>query len=165
MPLSKNQENKMKWVLFWVFIGFFVVILTGTLWAVFIGNENVTAREREILFYAFIVEIGAAVFALFYSIFALKAKSAYHTGRLRLSLGEHDDMQKLIGKRAILEPLTLNNESLGELDCQIMDDLGPFLTFNLPPSTNSVYLTIHADDKTSNGSFVVGNYTVDLIKE
>lgn len=162
MPLTVSQENKMKWILFWVFIIFFIVILLGTLWAVFIGNVNITESEREVLFKAFIVEIGAAVFALFYSIFGLKKKSEIHNGRLRLSLGEYEDRTKLIGKEAILEPSTLKSESLDEVEIKILDDRGPFLPFTLPPSAYSVYLTVRVDDQTYNGSFIVGNHIVDL---
>jgi len=165
MPKSDIQENKMKWVLFWVFMAIYVVIVFGTLWAVFLGNDNVTSSEREILFNAFVVEIGAAVIALFYSVFDLKKKGNINDGRLRLNLGEYEDIKKLVGKKAILSPSTLSNESLDEVELTILDDQGPFLPFTLPPSTFSVYLTVQMEDKTYNGSFVVGNYIVDLHKD
>ena len=62
----------MRWILFWVFIGLFCIIVIATLSAVFLGIGSPSEIERGLLLKIFIGEIGAAVIALFYSIFGLK---------------------------------------------------------------------------------------------
>jgi hypothetical protein len=62
----------MRWALFWVFVALFAITTIGTLLAVFFGIGSPSPQERSILVNVFVVEIGAAVAALFYSLFRLK---------------------------------------------------------------------------------------------
>jgi len=70
----KSQEDRMKWVMFYVFLGLFVLAVLGTLGMVFLGFGTPTEEERSLLVKALIGEIAAAVVALFYSLFNLKGK-------------------------------------------------------------------------------------------
>jgi len=71
-----KQERAMRWILFWIFVVLFVLVVLGTLGAVFLGFGQLQGRERDTLFNVFLIEIGVAVVALFYSIFGLKKKAA-----------------------------------------------------------------------------------------
>ncbi len=67
-----TSNDKMKWILFTVFMCLFVLAVLGTLGVVFLGFGTPTEGEREILVKGLILEIAACVVALFYSIFGLK---------------------------------------------------------------------------------------------
>jgi hypothetical protein len=67
-----TSNEKMKWILFWVFISLFVLAVLGTLSVVFLGMGSPTETEREWLVKGLILEVAACVIALFYSIFGLK---------------------------------------------------------------------------------------------
>jgi|OM-RGC.v1.010255790 hypothetical protein len=67
-----SSNEKMKWILFWVFISLFVLAVLGTLSVVFLGMGTPTETEREWLVKGLILEVAACVIALFYSIFGLK---------------------------------------------------------------------------------------------
>lgn len=66
----------MRLVMFWVFISLFVIVVLATLLLIFFGVGSPTAEERALLFKIFIVEVGAAVVALFYSLFGLRQEVA-----------------------------------------------------------------------------------------
>jgi hypothetical protein len=70
--LERKQNNRMRSVLFYIFIAIFVVIVAGTIGMVFFGLGRPEPHEREILFNVFIGEIGLAVLALFKVLFGLK---------------------------------------------------------------------------------------------
>jgi hypothetical protein len=72
--MKQDQEEKMKWIMFYVFLGLFVLAVLGTLGMVFFGFGTPTPDERSLMVKAFIGEIAAAVVALFYSLFKLKPK-------------------------------------------------------------------------------------------
>ncbi len=73
-PKPTGEAVWQRAVLFWVFIVLFVAVFACTMLAVFAGLGSPTERERSILFNGFIVEIGAAVIALFYSAYGLIRK-------------------------------------------------------------------------------------------
>ena len=103
MTLTAEQESLMRWILFWVFLVIFVAVVAGTLGALFFNFGYLEDVERNTLFTAFIVEVGAAIIALFYSIFRLR-RTGTAASRLRLSLEEFADVRQLIGKTAVLWP-------------------------------------------------------------
>ena len=160
-----DQKDKMKWILFLVFTILFVLIVLCTLAAMFFDFGNLQEKEREILLYAFIVEIGVGVVALFYSIFELKKVGGILTQKVRLNLNELSDIQKFIGKSAILSPSDENGNSLKDLTCTIVNDNGPFIPLKLPNTTHSVYVTVDVDHSTYSGSFVMGTHLVQMTKE
>jgi hypothetical protein len=67
-----KQNNRMRSVLFYIFVTIFVVIVAGTTMVVFFDYGKPQPHEREILFNVFIGEIGIAVLALFKMLFGLK---------------------------------------------------------------------------------------------
>lgn len=97
-----EQLTKMRWILFWVITSLFVIIVMITLFVLFFGGGSATEEERSVLFYTFIVEIGVAVFALFYSVFGLKkyGKKTNHLDRegfkTLISLHFHSVMSSLM---------------------------------------------------------------------
>ncbi len=70
----------MRMVIFWVFIALFVIVVCATLGLIFFGFGSPTAEERSLLFNVFIGEVGAAVIALFYSLFGLRKDVAPNEG-------------------------------------------------------------------------------------
>lgn len=68
----ENTTEKMKWILFFVFVTLFVLGVLGTLSVVFLGFGSPTDTEREWLVKGLVLEVAACVIALFYSIFGLK---------------------------------------------------------------------------------------------
>lgn len=164
MSFPLRQETLMRWILFAVFLIVFVAVVTGTLGALFFGFGHLTEYERDVLFTSFIVEIGAAVVALFYSIFGLRRSKKAPT-RLRLDLDEFSDVQTLIGRTAVLSPSKADGRSLSDVNIKIMNDNGPYLPLDLPQIADNVYVTIDAGQKCYAGSFVVGTYRVELSEE
>lgn len=152
----------MRWVLFWVAVGIFLVVVAGTLGALFFGFGDLEPGERATLFRVFIVEVGLAVVALFYSLFRLKGGSGTLECRLRLDLREYSDVRQLVGRPAILSPLTSDGTSLDTISVMILDDNGPYVPLELPDSVDAVYITIDSEEKHYSGSFPVGTYHVDL---
>ena len=71
-----SSNEKMKWILFSVFITLFTLAVLGTLSVVFLGFGAPTNAEREWLVKGLILEVAACVVALFYSIFGLKKSSS-----------------------------------------------------------------------------------------
>jgi hypothetical protein len=164
MGINLKQENLMRWILFYIFVILFVVIVLVTLAVLIFGIGNLLESERNKLFNVFLVEIGFAVVALFYSIFNIKNKGEIEERKIRLSLGELGDVRKLVGKEAVLAPSKLDGTSLPEQRKRILDDNGPYLPLDLPKDTYYVYITVDAVEETYTASFVAGTYLVNLSK-
>lgn len=69
--LPAIADSRMRWILFLVITIFFIVITTLTILAVFTDIVDPGQQYQDKLFYTFLVEIGVALFALFYSVFKL----------------------------------------------------------------------------------------------
>ncbi len=162
MSKETLQTQKMKWVLFWVFVVLFVLIVLGTLGAVFLNWGKVQSNERDILFKMFLVEIGLAVAALFYSIFDLKERKQQSTQRLRLHAGEQFDAKKFVGKKATLSTSDMDGESLDTLEVTIIDDNGPIIPLKLPDEAYSVLVSISLGPTNYTGSFILGTHLLHL---
>jgi hypothetical protein len=144
-------------VLFYVFVVLFVVIVAATLLTIFFGFGHLTPVERNVLFSAFVVEIGAAVVALFYVVFGLRRDA--EDAKIRL---KHDDIRALIGKDAVLTPIESSGNNLSTVTFKVLNDNGPYVPFRLPAKTHSVYITVKEGQKSYSGSFRVGTYLVDM---
>ncbi|MDO5969934.1 hypothetical protein Q4Q35_08940 [Flavivirga aquimarina] len=70
--MNDKQSITMKWVLFWVFIIFYIVITSLTILALFFDFGNLASNFKTPLFATFIVETGVGIIMLFYSLFKLK---------------------------------------------------------------------------------------------
>ncbi len=156
-PMDPEQARIMRWALFWIIVTLYVVIVLATLSTLFLEFGNLTTQERGTLFTVFLVEIGVAVFALFYAIFGLRKQE--QTPRLRLNF---DDVEKLKGQTAILSPSRSNGESLKDIEARILDDNGPYLPLNLPSTAHGVFIRVPTAEREYTGSFVVGTYLVDI---
>lgn len=165
MKASFQQEERMRWVLFWVFVSFFIMITLGTLGALFFELGSLDKDKLDILVYAFPIEIGAAIIALFYFVFGIERKNYSKERKVRLNLGEFSDVTNLVGKNASLSPCEFSGASLGEIETKVLNDQGPYLPLDLPPTTYSVYITVPAGEKEYSGSFVMGTYLVDMTEE
>lgn len=73
--ISDNTETKMRLILFFVITGFFIIITTLTILAVFTNLVDPGQQYQDTLFYTFLVEIGGAIIALFYSLNNLKSSA------------------------------------------------------------------------------------------
>jgi len=70
--MNNKQKKTISYVLFWTFWAVYLFTCVGTLAMLFFGFGTVHESERTILTSSFVIETGAAIFALFYSIFGLK---------------------------------------------------------------------------------------------
>jgi hypothetical protein len=145
-------------ILFTVFVVLFVLIVAGTLATIFLGYGKLTPTERNVLFGSFVVEIGAAIVALFYFLFGMN-RSGDRGGRIRL---QYEDVKALIGKEASVTPYQSSGKSLQESRCRILNDNGPFITFQWPTQTHVVHIQVNDNGKSYTGSFTVGTYLVDM---
>ena len=162
--MRKDQKEMMGWILFWVFVGFFVLIVAGTLIAVFLGGGKLQGNERTTLFTAFLVEIGAAVVALFYSVFGLKTRADAQS-KVRLTVAAGGDVQQLLHKTAMLSLSDAEGSAItSDVPRRIIDDQGPCIPLQLPPGAHYVHLTVKVNGSSYQGSFFVGTHLVDLIK-
>ena len=64
-----SGKDRMRWILFTIFVSLFVLIVFLTIATVFFGFGQPTEKERALLLTTFVVELGVAVAALFYSFF------------------------------------------------------------------------------------------------
>ncbi len=78
--MNGDQNDKMRWILFWIFIGFYIVITILTILALFFGLGSLAEEYKKTLFTTFIIETGVGVTVLFYALFGLK-KGADDTNR------------------------------------------------------------------------------------
>jgi hypothetical protein len=69
-----DQDTKFKNILFFAFLGIWVLTALGTLSMLFLGFGEVKDEERTILITSFLVETAAAIGALFYSLWEIKKK-------------------------------------------------------------------------------------------
>jgi len=162
MPENKNQTATMKWTLFWVFVVLFVAIVILTLGSVFFGMGNPTENERSLLFKAFIVEIGLAVVALFYALFNLKRTVLTKPRRVRLDFEGLIDISKFIAKTATCSPILDNGEASDNIECTILDDNGPYISFDFPRNTESILVTVKTSPEEYTGSFQVDSHRVNM---
>lgn len=130
-----TSNEKMKWILFWVFISLFILAVLGTLSVVFLGMGTPTETEREWLVKGLILEVAACVVALFYSIFGLK-KPAENTNdkalsdievrvkeleeKLLISTKEIDNSRSMLSASV--------NSKASEAGEELMDRMYPYLT-------------------------------------
>ena len=77
--MISSQSDSMRWYLFVVFVGLFVVVSVLTILSLFFGIGNLNERHEGKLVTAFILEVGGAVVALFYSLFSLKPPASSET--------------------------------------------------------------------------------------
>jgi hypothetical protein len=70
--MTSSQSETMRWYLFWVFISLFVIISILTILALFFEVGQIGEDDKGKLVTAFLLEVGLAVGALFYSLFKLK---------------------------------------------------------------------------------------------
>lgn len=68
----EEQRKKMKWILFWVFLTIYVIVTFLTILALFFNLGNLEVGYKSSLVATFIIETGAGIITLFYSIFSLK---------------------------------------------------------------------------------------------
>lgn len=66
-----EQSKFMKWILFWVFISFYVIITILTIFALFFELGNLAEDYKTSLFTTFLIETGVGIITLFYSLFGL----------------------------------------------------------------------------------------------
>ena len=115
-----TSNEKMKWILFWVFILLFVLAVLGTLSVVFLGMGMPTETEREWLVKGLILEVAACVIALFYSIFGLKkANDSYSNKKLsdmEVRITELEERLLLSTKEIDNSKGLLPNSNVSELD-------------------------------------------------
>jgi uncharacterized membrane protein YccC len=71
---GKSQYFTMRWIIFYVFLILYVTLVVFTILAVFFNVFVLPEEQEQVLFYAFITEIGAAIVALFYSLFEINRK-------------------------------------------------------------------------------------------
>lgn len=80
-----NQKKQMQWYMFFTFLFLFVTVSALTIMALFFGVGQLEDKYKDNLTWAFVLEVGVAVLALFYSVFDLKTSK---------SLGSIDDLQQ-----------------------------------------------------------------------
>lgn len=162
MPDKADQMTTMKFVLFWVFTGLFTVIVVLTLLSVFFGVGNPTPAERGVLFKAFIVEIGMAVLALFYTLFNLKQTAASKPSKVRLDFIDLVDIKKLLADTAICSFILEDGGANDNVKYRILDDNGLYISLDFPKGTQNVFVSVMTDSKTYSGSFPVDSYRVQM---
>ncbi len=79
-PMSgTSQLDRMRWYIFWIFIALFVIASILTILGLFFGVGDLNERHEDKLVMAFVIEVGVAVAALFYSLFGLKKPESAST--------------------------------------------------------------------------------------
>lgn len=130
-----TSNEKMKWILFWVFISLFVLAVLGTLSVVFLGMGTPTDTEREWLVKGLIIEVAACVVALFYSIFGLKKNIQGNTEKV---LSDIETRVKEIEEKILISSKEIERSKSAPSTCgemipskagdEFMDKMFPYLT-------------------------------------
>ncbi|PKH02768.1 hypothetical protein CXF72_09925 [Psychromonas sp. MB-3u-54] len=160
-----SSNEKMKWILFSVFITLFTLAVLGTLSVVFLGFGTPTEAEREWLVKGLLLEVASCVVALFYSIFGLK-KSNNSTDEKSLAdietrLEELETRILMATKeidRSALLPSDIEQSREPLLKSSLFHEMFPFLVeieeFKVPPAFNEktynlepLYTDIESDIK------------------
>lgn len=165
MAPNMNQERQMRWILFIVFVVLFVIIVLSTLIVIFFGGGDLKDNERSTLFNVFLVEIGLAVVALFYTIFNLRRRGEIQDMRVRLDPGKYGDPKSFIGKTATLSIIDKDYNILNDTQVTILKDITPYIPLNLPPNAYSVSVRVNIDGVFFSGSFTVGTLIIEVIEE
>ncbi len=165
MDGKSAQLEKMRWVMFYTFISLYVLIVIGTLLSLWFGIGQITREERSWLFRGFIVEIGLAIIALFYSIFGLKrAMKEKRKETIRL-IPPDEDIKKFLNKKPVFIPY-LSHEILGEpiKNLGVTNDKDPQCSISIPEDTSSVYVSVEVGTDLYEGSFMPNEYYVEMKK-
>lgn len=156
------MNDTQKWILFWVFIGAFLIITGLTIWGVFFGLAELSDTYKDKLFYALILEILGAVIVLFKTGFAQKAESAL-TKKIWIDFEDGMDVKKYVGKNVTISPRGEDGTPLTEdISNSIMKDRALYVTPELPEGTTNVFITLELDEEVFEGSFSANSYVVKL---
>lgn len=140
-----TSNEKMKWILFWVFISLFILAVLGTLSVVFLGMGSPTETEREWLVKGLILEVAACVIALFFSIFGLKKSNESNSVKvlsdLEIRVKELEEKlflsTKEIDHSTSSLPISIDSEALGS-GTDLMDinhpSLAKIMGLTTPPA-------------------------------
>ncbi|HDY7484243.1 hypothetical protein HQK29_23370 [Vibrio vulnificus] len=146
-----SSNEKMKWILFSVFITLFSLAVLGTLAVVFLGFGTPTEAEREWLVKGLVLEVAACVVALFYSIFGLKKSTSSTDARIlediELRLEELETKVLKTAKEIDRTSKTSSSLDLSEdppLNSKFFHEMYPFLgeinnLKTLPPFDEKAY--------------------------
>ncbi|MCX4813417.1 DUF1045 domain-containing protein [Streptomyces sp. NBC_01239] len=74
------QNERMRWILFIVFVSLFALIAGATTYVVFFGGGGWSNSDKSLIIKLFIGEIGISVLALFYALFNLKQEQGALAG-------------------------------------------------------------------------------------
>jgi hypothetical protein len=157
---DQNQQSKMKWILFYVFVSLFVIIVILTIASVFFNMGKLSDDMRKTLSTAFILEIGGAVVALFYSMFNLRRTDK---SRIRLTMDNLTDVKAFINKKAVLSLCLEDGSDIKTIESKVFDDNGPFIPLSLPSNVANIYVSIEVNNTQYSGSMAVGTYMVELV--
>lgn len=69
-----DQKDRMRWIIFWVFLILFAITTVLTLLSLFAFIPAPDEDIKQNLYYVYIIELAIAISALFYSLFGLKKK-------------------------------------------------------------------------------------------
>jgi hypothetical protein len=69
---DQRQGDRMRWILFAVFVGIFAAVAGSTIWVAFFRDNWLNADDRNLIIRLFLGETALAVMALFYAAFGLR---------------------------------------------------------------------------------------------
>lgn len=156
------MNDTQKWILFWVFIGAFLIITGLTIWGVFFGLSGLDDTYKNKLFYALILEILGAVIVLFKTGFGQKAEGVL-TKKIWIDFEDGLDVRRYIGKNVTISPRGEDGTPYGEeISSNILKDRALYVAPNLPEGTANVFITLELDQEVFEGSFSANSYVVKL---
>lgn len=156
------MNEKQKWILFYMFIGIFLIITGLTIWGVFFKLEYLEEQYKNKLFYALILEISAAVILLFKTGFGLGGDNSV-AKKIWIDFDEGNDIKKYIGKDVIISPRGDDGSPMGEdIINSIQKDRALYVSPELPNDTVSVFMTLELNNEVYEGSFSVNSFVVKL---
>ncbi len=159
----------MRWTLFWVFIILFILLVILTMIATFFDVGSLSEVDQSLLVKGLLVELGLAVFALFYAVFGLRNPKQDATKtmmKVRIGFPEMVDVRGLVGRKASCSFIGLTElEREPPTEVYLLDDNGPMLTLIPPPGAAYVIISIQLEEKMYSGSFALDSRIVDLEPE
>lgn len=151
-----------KSVLFWVFVGAFLILTGLAIWDLFFQLENLDDSYRDKLFLFLILEIVGGVIFLFNKAFGLKGNTV-KSKKIWIDFDDEVDAKKFIGVDVQISPRSEDgNPICDEITNKVLKDRGLYVSPELPINTKNVFLTIVLVDEIYEGSFPVESFVVKL---
>lgn len=155
----------MRWILFWVVLVIFIALVVLTTVSLFTTFLPLDKEFKPVMVTTFVVEVGIAIFGLFYSLFGIKKSGGDGNVKIRLNVIKDSDISQYYGKKVEYSLFDTNSKVIHSAKANVFDENGPTVIVPSLEGTHNVFLTLQLNHEFYTGSFTLDSRLVDLEKE